>query len=169
MGPWHFGISKASIFMLKKRCLYNMLKERLNEDLKRYLKEKNSLALNAVRSIIAEIKNKEVEKGSELTEEEIIQVIKKQIKMREDSIEQYQKAQRNDLVQKEEQEIEVIKTYLPQELSEEELEKIVREAIEDVNAESIKDLGKVMKSAIKKAQGRADGKKINQIATKLLK
>jgi hypothetical protein len=89
--------------------------------------------------------------------------------MREDSIEQYQKAQRNDLVQKEEQEIEVIKTYLPQELSEEELEKIVREAIEDVNAESIKDLGKVMKSAIKKAQGRADGKKINQIATKLLK
>lgn len=146
-----------------------MLKERLNEDLKRYLKEKNSLALNAVRSIIAEIKNKEVEKGSELTEEEIIQVIKKQIKMREDSIEQYQKAQRNDLVQKEEQEIEVIKTYLPQELSEEELEKIVREAIEDVNAESIKDLGKVMKSAIKKAQGRADGKKINQIATKLLK
>ncbi|PNR96666.1 GatB/YqeY domain-containing protein [Petrotoga sp. 9PWA.NaAc.5.4] len=146
-----------------------MLKEKLNEDLKKYLKEKNSLALNAVRSIIAEIKNKEVEKGSELTEEEIIQVIKKQIKMREDSIEQYQKAQRNDLVQKEEQEIEVIKTYLPQELSEEELEKIVREAIEDVHGESIKDLGKVMKSAIKKAQGRADSKKINQIATKLLK
>ncbi|POZ90925.1 MULTISPECIES: GatB/YqeY domain-containing protein [unclassified Petrotoga] len=145
-----------------------MLKDILNNDLKKYMKEKNTLALNAVRSIISEIKNKEVEKGAELTEEEIIQVIKKQIKMREDSIEQFEKADRIDLAEKERKEVEILQSYLPEQLSDEELKKIIEETISEVNATSKKDFGKVMKLIIQKVQGRADGKKISEILSSLL-
>jgi len=145
-----------------------MLRDKLNEDLKKYMKEKATLSLNAVRSIISEIKNKEIEKGNELTDEEIIQVIKKQIKMREDSIEQFEKADRNDLVEKEKKELEILEEYLPQQLSEEELRKLIEESISEVNATSKKDFGKVMKLVIQKAQGRADGKKISEILSTLL-
>jgi hypothetical protein len=145
-----------------------MLKDILNNDLKKYMKEKNTLALNAVRSIISEIKNKEVEKGAELTEEEIIQVIKKQIKMREDSIEQFEKADRIDLAEKERKEVEILQSYLPEQLSDEELKKIIEETISEVNATSKKDFGKVMKLVIQKVQGRADGKKISEILSSLL-
>jgi hypothetical protein len=145
-----------------------MLKDILNNDLKKYMKEKNTLALNAVRSIISEIKNKEVEKGAGLTEEEIIQVIKKQIKMREDSIEQFEKADRIDLAEKERKEVEILQSYLPEQLSDEELKKIIEETISEVNATSKKDFGKVMKLIIQKVQGRADGKKISEILSSLL-
>ncbi|PNR88272.1 aspartyl-tRNA amidotransferase subunit B [Petrotoga sp. 9T1HF07.CasAA.8.2] len=145
-----------------------MLKDILNNDLKKYMKEKNTLALNAVRSIISEIKNKEVEKGAGLTEEEIIQVIKKQIKMREDSIEQFEKADRIDLAEKERKEVEILQSYLPEQLSDEELKKIIEETISEVNATSKKDFGKVMKLIIQKVQGRADGKKISEILSTLL-
>ncbi|MDY6895878.1 MAG: GatB/YqeY domain-containing protein [Thermotogota bacterium] len=145
-----------------------MLKDILNNDLKKYMKEKNTLALNAVRSIISEIKNKEVEKGAELTEEEIVQLIKKQIKMREDSIEQFEKADRNDLAEKERKELEILQGYLPEQLSDEELRKIIEETINEVNATSKKDFGKVMKLVIQKVQGRADGKKISEILSTLL-
>jgi hypothetical protein len=145
-----------------------MLKDLLNNDLKKYMKEKNTLALNAVRSIISEIKNKEVEKGAELTEEEIVQVIKKQIKMREDSIEQFEKADRNDLAEKERKEVEILQKYLPEQLSDEELRKIIEETINEVNATSQKDFGKVMKLVIQKVQGKADGKKISEILSTLL-
>ncbi len=145
-----------------------MLKNLLNNDLKKYMKEKNTLALNTVRSIIAEIKNKEVEKGAELTEEEIVQLIKKQIKMREDSIEQFEKADRIDLAEKERKEVEILQKYLPEQLSDEELRKIIEETINEVNATSKKDFGKVMKLVIQKVQGRADGKKISEILSTLL-
>ncbi|ABX31690.1 conserved hypothetical protein [Petrotoga mobilis SJ95] len=145
-----------------------MLKDVLNKDLKKYMKEKNTLALNAVRSIISEIKNKEVEKAAELTEEEIVQLIRKQIKMREDSIEQFERADRNDLAEKERKEAEILQGYLPEQLSDEELRKIIEETITEVNATSKKDFGKVMKLVIQKVQGRADGKKISEILSTLL-
>jgi len=145
-----------------------MLKDLLNNDLKKYMKEKNTLALNAVRSIISEVKNREVEKGAELTEEEIVQLIKKQIKMREDSIEQFEKADRIDLAEKERKEVEILQEYLPEQLSDEELKKIIEESISEVNATSKKDFGKVMKLVIQKVQGRADGKKISEILSTLL-
>jgi len=145
-----------------------MLKDLLKNDLKKYMKEKNTLALNAVRSIISEIKNREVEKGAELTEKEIVQLIKKQIKMREDSIEQFEKADRNDLAEKERKEVEILQKYLPEQLSDEELRKIIEETINEVNATSKKDFGKVMKLVIQKVQGRADGKKISEILSTLL-
>ncbi|PNR97284.1 GatB/YqeY domain-containing protein [Petrotoga olearia] len=145
-----------------------MLKDVLNKDLKKYMKEKNTLALNAVRSIISEIKNKEVEKAAELTEEEIVQLIRKQIKMREDSIEQFERADRNDLAEKEKKELEILQEYLPEQLSDEELRKIIEETINEANATSKKDFGKVMKLVIQKVQGRADGKKISEILSTLL-
>lgn len=145
-----------------------MLKDQLNRDLKKYLKEKNTVALNSVRSVITEIKNQEVEKGKELSDEEIMKLIKKQVKMREDSIEQFEKAGRIDLVDKEKKELELLKEYLPEELSEEELNKIVEETIKEVNASSKKDFGKVMKAVMQKVQGRADGKKINETVSKFL-
>lgn len=145
-----------------------MLKDQLNGDLKKYLKEKNTVALNSVRSVITEIKNQEVEKGKELSDEEIMKLIKKQVKMREDSIEQFEKAGRIDLVDKEKKELELLKEYLPEELSEEELNKIVEETIKEVEAFSKKDFGKVMKAVMQKVQGRADGKKINETVSKFL-
>ena len=138
-----------------------MLKEKLNEDLKKYMKEKNTLALNTVRLVIAEIKNKEVEKNSEITDEEILQIIRKQIKMREDSIQQFRSANREDLAEKEAQELEILKNYLPEDLTDEELDKIIQETIKELNASSKKDFGRVIKEVIQKVQGRADNKKIS--------
>jgi len=145
-----------------------MLKEKLNEDLKKYMKEKNTLALNTVRLVIAEIKNKEVEKNSEITDEEILQIIRKQIKMREDSIQQFRSANREDLAEKEAQELEILKNYLPEDLTDEELDKIIQETIKELNASSKKDFGRVIKELIQKVQGRADNKKISELISKKL-
>lgn len=145
-----------------------MLKEQLNEDLKKFMKAKNPIALNTVRLVIADIKNKEIEKNSELTDEEILQIIRKQIKTREDSIQQFKSAGRDDLANKEAQEIEILKKYLPEGLSDEELEKIIKETIKELNASSKKDFGKVIKEVIAKVQGRADNKKISELISKLL-
>ena len=145
-----------------------MLKEKLNEDLKKYMKEKNTLALNTVRLVIAEIKNKEVEKNSEITDEEILQIIRKQIKMREDSIQQFRSANREDLAEKEAQELEILKNYLPEDLTDEELDKIIQETIKELNASSKKDFGRVIKEVIQKVQGRADNKKISELISKQL-
>lgn len=145
-----------------------MLKEKLNEDLKKYMKEKNTLALNTVRLVIAEIKNKEVEKNSEITDEEILQIIRKQIKMREDSIQQFRSANREDLAEKEAQELEILKNYLPEDLTDEELDKIIQETIKELNASSKKDFGRVIKEVIQKVQGRADNKKISELISKKL-
>ncbi|MFA6639181.1 MAG: GatB/YqeY domain-containing protein [Defluviitoga tunisiensis] len=145
-----------------------MLKEKLNEDLKKYMKEKNTLALNTVRLVIAEIKNKEVEKNSEITDEEILQIIRKQIKMREDSIQQFRSANREDLAEKEAQELEILKNYLPEDLTDKELDKIIQETIKELNASSKKDFGRVIKEVIQKVQGRADNKKISELISKKL-
>ncbi|CEP78090.1 GatB/YqeY domain-containing protein [Defluviitoga tunisiensis] len=145
-----------------------MLKEKLNEDLKKYMKEKNTLALNTVRLVIADIKNKEIEKNSELTDEEILQIIRKQIKTREDSIQQFKSAGRDDLANKEAQEIEILKKYLPEDLTDEELDKIIQETIKELNASSKKDFGRVIKEVIQKVQGRADNKKISELISKKL-
>ena len=145
-----------------------MLKEKLNEDLKKYMKEKNTLALNTVRLVIAEIKNKEVEKNSEITDEEILQIIRKQIKMREDSIQQFRSANREDLAEKEAEELEILKNYLPEDLTDEELDKIIQETIKELNASSKKDFGRVIKEVIQKVQGRADNKKISELISKKL-
>ena len=98
-----------------------------------------------------------------MEEGEVLKIIANQIKQRKDSIEQYRKGDREDLVQKEEQELEILQAYMPQQLSEEELEKLVAETIKEVGATSTKDLGKVMKVIMPRIAGRADGKVVNQM------
>ena len=144
------------------------IKEKLQQDLKESLKKKDTLRLNTVRSIINAIKNKEIDLRRELEEEEIYGILTTLAKQRRESIEQYEKGGRQDLVEQETKELEIIKEYLPEQLSEEEIEKIVKETIEEVNATSMKDMGKVMKAVMPKVKGRADGKKVNEMVKKIL-
>ena len=144
------------------------IKEKLQQDLKESLKKKDSLKLNTVRSIINAIKNKEIDLRRELEEDEIYEILNTLAKQRRESIEQYGKGGREDLVEKETKELEIIKEYLPEQLSEEEIEKIVKETIKEVNATSMKDMGKVMKAIMPKVKGRADGKKVNEMVKKIL-
>ncbi|MGB9667371.1 MAG: GatB/YqeY domain-containing protein [Thermosulfidibacteraceae bacterium] len=139
-----------------------MLKERISNDMKEAMKNKDSVKVSALRLLLSEIKNKEIDKRGDLSDEEILAVIQKAVKQREESIEHYRKGNREDLVEKEMRELEILKSYLPDSLSHEELERIIDETIKEVGALGIKDMGKVMKALMPKVKGRADGKVVNE-------
>ncbi|WP_019504319.1 GatB/YqeY domain-containing protein [Pleurocapsa sp. PCC 7319] len=143
------------------------LKERIGEDIKLAMKAKDKIRLQTVRSIKKVILEKEVEvrpQGQDsLTEEQEIELLSQQAKQRRDSIEQFQNAGRDDLAEKEAQELAIIETYLPEQVSDRELEAIIDEIIVNSGAESVKDIGKVMGPAIKQLKGKADGKKIQAL------
>ena len=144
--------------------------ERITEDMKSAMKEKNQLRLNAVRAIKSEI-TKEATSGKsakELTEADILKVIQRMVKQRTDSINQYKEAGRQDLVDEESNQLEYIKTYLPKQLSEAEVTDIIKKIITETGATSIKDMGKVMKQANSELAGKADGKMISDIVKKSL-
>ena len=145
-----------------------MLKEKLLEDLKMYMKEKNEVRKNAVQMVRAAILQVEKDNGITLEDEKIIQIIAKEVKKRKDSLDDYIKGGREDIVKQVEEEINILSEYLPKQLSKEEIEKMVKEIIEQVGAESIKDMGKVMKEAKEKIGARADGKAINEVVKELL-
>jgi uncharacterized protein YqeY len=148
------------------------LKARIDEDIKVAMKAKDKLRLETVRSIKKAILEKEVAlrpKGQDsLNEEQEIELLAQQAKQRRDSIEQYQQAAREDLADKESQELAIIETYLPKQLSEEELNTVLAEIIASVGATSAKDLGKVMGTAMQQLKGKADGKKIQELVKKKL-
>ncbi len=139
------------------------LLDQIHADLKEAMRARDSVRLGALRLILTAVKNKEKEVKRELEEKEVIQIISNQIKQRKDSIEQYKKGGREDLVEKEEQELKILQAYMPEQLSEEELKKLVEETIKEVGATTAKDLGKVMKAIMPKVAGRADGKEVNQL------
>ncbi len=143
------------------------LKEQIGEDIKTSMKAKDKIRLETVRGIKKAILEKEVAlrpKGQDsLTEEQEIALLAQQAKQRRDSIEQYKKAGREDLAEKEQQELIIIETYLPEQLDDTKLEEIVDKIIVDVGATSPKDLGKVMGPAMKELKGKADGKKIQEM------
>ncbi len=145
-----------------------MVLEKIQSDLREAMKAKDEAHVSALRFLLAQIKNKEIElfgQGKELTDEEVMSVIQKQAKERKESIEAFKKAGRDDLVGKEEAELLVLSIYLPQQLSPEELEKIIREVIASLGATSGADFGKVMGQVMGKVKGRADG----NMVTKLVK
>lgn len=142
------------------------LKEKLQEDLKSSMKNKDTLRKSVITLVRAAIKHYEVDNRVELGDAEIIDIISKQLKQRNDSLIEFEKAGREDLVEETKSEIQVLKEYLPQQLSEEELEKIVIETIAEVGATSMKDMGKIMASIKPKTAGRADGRKINELVKK---
>ena len=145
-----------------------MLKENLMNDLISAMKEKNELKKNTIQMVRAAILQIEKDKQIELDDSKIIDVIAKEVKKRNDSISDYEKGGRADLVNQIKEEIEYLKVYLPKQLSIEEVEKIVKDIIEETQAKDIKDMGKVMKAAKEKIGASSDGKTINEIVKKFL-
>ncbi|MGD9808565.1 MAG: GatB/YqeY domain-containing protein [Deferribacterales bacterium] len=139
------------------------LKDQITEDMKTYMKEKNTVALGAVRMLRAEIKNAEIDSRSELDDEGVQKVIATAIKKRKDAADQYNGANRPELAEKEMAEADILMKYMPQQLSEDEVKAIVTEACEGVDTSDKKNFGKVMQAVMAKAQGRADGKIVNQL------
>ena len=144
------------------------LKQKLQEDLKSSMKNKDTNKKSVITLIRASIKQYEVDNRVELGDEEITDLIAKQLKQTRDSRDEFAKAGRDDLVSKAEAEIEVLKEYLPQQLSEEELNEIVISTISEVGATSMKDMKNIMSSIMPKVKGRADGKLINELVKKNL-
>ncbi len=145
------------------------LEEKISNDLKAAMKAKDQAALRGIRAIKAAILNfKTSGSGEELTQEKEWQLLQKLVKQRRESLEIYEKGNREDLAAKEKEEIEVIEDYLPKQMSEAEIEAEVRRIILETGADSMKDMGKVMGRATQALAGRADGKAISAIARKLL-
>ena len=144
------------------------LKEQLKEDLKTAMRDKEVVKRDSIRTINTMIKQVEVDERREIDDEEVIKLIQRGIKQREEAIIQYKAASRDDLVSKEQEQIDVFMLYLPAQISEEELEAGMKEIISQVGATSMKDIGKVMGNATKRFAGVADGKRINEMVKKLL-
>ena len=144
------------------------LKEQLKEDLKTAMRDKEVVKRDSIRAINTMIKQIEVDERRVLDDAEVIKLVQRGIKQREEAISQYSAASRTDLVEKEQSQIDVFMIYLPKQLNDEELEAGMRDVIQEVKAESIKDMGKVMGAASKKFAGVADGKRINEMVKKLL-
>ena len=145
-----------------------MLEEKLLQDLKSSMKEKNEIRKNAIQMVRAAILQVEKDKGITLEDDKILEIIAKEVKKRKDSLEDYKKGGRQDIVDQVEEEIKILSEYLPEQLSAEEVEKEVKEIIQELNATSIKDMGKVMKLAKERLGAKADGKTINEAAKKIL-
>ena len=140
------------------------LQERINEDLKVYMKSKDTFKLGVVRMVKGAVQLEKINlKKEELSDDEIIKLISKQIKMRKDSIAEFTKAGRSDLVQQNEKEIDVLKEYMPEEMSEEEVINIINEAISSTGASNIKEMGKVMREVTPKVSGRFDMGRVSSI------
>jgi len=141
-----------------------MLEEKIFNDYKQALKNKETLRVSTLRFLRASISNALIEKRKKnLDDSEVIGLIKKQAKQRQDSIEQFKKGNRQDLADKETAELEILKSYLPAELSAEEIKKIIDEAVSEAQAATAQDTGKVMKLVMPRVAGKADGKLVSEL------
>lgn len=145
-----------------------MLKEKLLEDLKESMKEKNVIRKNVVQMVRAAILQIEKDKKIEVSDSQIVEIIAKEAKKRKDALEDYQKSGREDLIEQMNQEIKILNEYLPKQLTEEELTQKMQEIITELGATSIKDIGAVMKKAKETIGVAANGKAINEVAKKIL-
>ncbi len=149
-----------------------MIKERLQNDLKEAMRSRDAIRLRTVRSLRAAIMTKEIDLRSggkgEIPEEDAIAVIQKQAKQRRDSIEQYELAGRDDLKQIEVEELQIIKDYLPEQLSEDDVRNAVVAIVRETAADGMKDMGRVMGAAMQQLRGKADGKLVQQIVREIL-
>ena len=144
------------------------IRERLDEDLKSAMRERDSLRMNTIRGLKSAVKYREIELMKPLDEAGIIGVIGSEVKRRRDSVEQYRSGKREDLATKEEAEIALLQAYLPQQLGAAELEAKVSEVIARVGAQGPKDMGAVMKALLPEVQGRADGKVVSELVKQRL-
>jgi uncharacterized protein YqeY len=144
------------------------LRDKIDAHTKDALKSGAKDKVSTLRMLNAALKNKQIDKRRPLTEEEVIETVRSLIKQRKDSIEQFAKGGRQDLVDKETAEVAVLETYLPQQLAREEIEDMVRDAISQTGAQGARDMGKVMKALIPMVGGRADGKLVSELVKNAL-
>lgn len=145
-----------------------VLLEQINQDLTEAQKQKDALKVSALRFLIAGIHNAKIAKGDELTDDEVLVEIGKEAKRHKESIDAFEKGNRADLVQKEKAELEILQKYLPQPLTDTEVEKMVDEAIAAVSASTPADFGRVMSTVLSSARARADGAKVAEIVKRKL-
>ena len=144
------------------------LKETLSAALTEAMKAQDETRKIPLRLVMAAVKEAEIEKREELKEEEVLRIVQKEVKARQESIADAEKAGREDLIKTAKAEMAVLQKYLPEGLSEAELEAILKETISEVGATSMADMGKIMQAVMPKVQGRADGGQVNQLVRKLL-
>lgn len=144
------------------------LSDRLNDDMKQAMKDKEKLKLTTIRMVRASILNLEKELQRGLEDNELLDILSREIKQRKDSLQEFKKADRQDLVDNLAAEIDIISKYLPEQLTEEEIQEIVRQTIQELGASSKADMGKVMGALVPKTKGRADGKLVNQVVQQFL-
>lgn len=145
------------------------LKEQIPEDLKNALRNKNALELSVLRMLQSALKNKEIDnKKKDLTDEDVVGVVGAEIKKRRDAVKEFEKVNRPDAADQEKAEIDILMKYMPQQMSEDEIRDIVKSAVEETQAEGMKDIGKVMKILMPKVKGKADGSIVNKIVRELL-
>ena len=139
------------------------LNERINEDIKTAMKEKDNFKLGVIRMVKGAIQLTKINLKHELSDEEVIEVIAKQIKMRKDSIREFENAGRSDLAEQNQKEIEILNQYMPEQLSESEIEKIIEDAFQKINPTSQKQMGLIMKEISPQLKGKADMGEVNKI------
>lgn len=144
------------------------LGERLNEDMKQAMKNQDKFKLSVIRMIRASIKNIEIDTKRTLDDSEVLDILTREIKQRKDSLQEFEKAGRSDLVEPLKQEIAVIAEYMPQPLTEDEIKVLVQQTIQETGASSKAEMGKVMTALMPKVKGRADGKLVNQLVQQSL-
>jgi hypothetical protein len=144
------------------------VKEKLMEDMKKALKKGEKIRLSAIRLLLSQIKNVEIEKGKELSDDEIHQIILREAKKWEEAVLDYEKAGNSKMAERERSQVEVAKSYLPEQLSEKELERVIREVISEAGAQGPQDMGKVMSILMPKVRGRADGRVVSEKVRSIL-
>jgi len=143
--------------------------DRLQQDMKLALKSKDELTLSTVRLLLSSVSYAQIEKGGQLTDDEVLQVLSREAKKRKESIEAAERAGRTDVAEREKAELQIINKYLPEQLSEAEVEALAREIAAEVGAVDIKDRGKVMGPLMQRIRGRADGKLASQVVERILR
>ena len=144
------------------------LKQQLLDDMKEALRAKEKIRLNTIRMLRSQIKNREIERGGELSDDELLQVLSRAEKARKEAIELYRRGNREDLAAQEETELAVIRGYMPERLSEDELRALIGQVVVEVGAEGMRDMGKVMGAIMPKVRGRADGQIVNRLVKERL-
>ena len=144
------------------------IEEKITNDLKAAMKARDEMRLSCLRLLKTSIKHKQVEKGEKLKDEDIEALISSAIRKGQEAAQEFNKGNREDLAAKEEAEIKILYDYLPKQLDSVEIEKIIKEIITELSIDSPKDLGKVMKAAMARMSGKAQGKEVNEIARRLL-
>jgi uncharacterized protein YqeY len=144
------------------------IKERISDDMKAAMKSGDKLKLNAVRMLHAAVRKKEIDDRVELDDAAVIKIIGSLVKQRQDSIEQFTTGNRQDLVDKETSELKLLQAYLPAQMSQDELVKIIEQSIQEAGAKTQKEMGNVMKVLMPKIAGKADGKLVNQLVRERL-